>query len=94
MLREVLRAKTVNWKNAEGIKDTPMNDNLDQLRAVSASGEAYIKELGHSQKNIAKVIKEKKRLSLEAFSRIKTRIPIARVIQLVRKTARAKGVKL
>jgi hypothetical protein len=71
-----------------------MNDNLDQFRAISAFGEAHIKELGNSHKNIAKVIKEKRRLSLEAFSRIKTRIPMARAIQLVRKTARANRVKL
>jgi len=83
----------VNWKKAEGIKDTPMNDNLDQLRAISSLGEAYIKELGPSQINMAKVIRKKRRLSLEAFSLIKTRMPMARAIQPVRKTARAKGVK-
>jgi len=42
---------------------------------------------------MAKVIRKKRRLSLEAFSLIKTRMPMARAIQPVRKTARAKGVK-
>jgi len=84
----------VNWKKVEGMKDTPMNDNLDQRRAVLAFGEVYIKELGHSQINMARVIRKKSRLSLEAFSRIKTNIPIARASQPVRKTAAAKGVKL
>ncbi len=84
----------VNWKKVEGIKDTPTKDNLDQLRAVSSLGEAYINELGPSQINMANVIRKKRKLSLEAFSLIKTRMPMARASQPVRKTVRAKGVKL
>jgi len=91
--REVRRAKLVNWKKAEGIKDTPIKDNLDQSRAICSFGEAYINELGHSQINIARVIRKKSRLSLEAFSRIKTNTPMASIIHPVRKTARARGVK-
>jgi len=57
-------------------------------------GEAYIKELEDIHRKTARVIKKKKKLSREAFSRIKVIIPTARIIQLVRRTAREKGVKL
>jgi len=57
-------------------------------------GEAYIKELRNNHRKIVKAIKEKKILSREAFSRIKVIIPTASIVQLVRRTARAKIVKL
>jgi len=57
-------------------------------------GEAYIKELEDIHRKTARVIKKKKILSREAFSLIKVIIPTASTIQLVRRTVRAKIVKL
>jgi len=84
----------VNWKRAVEIKGTPRKANLDHTSAVSSSGEIYIKELGNNHRKIVKAIKKKKILSREAFSLIKVIIPTASIIQLVRRTARAKIVKL
>jgi len=63
--------------------------NLSHRIAVSSLGEAYIKELGNNHRKIVKAVKEKKILS-----RIKVIIPTASTIQLVRRTVRAKIVKL
>ena len=84
----------VNWKRAVGIKGTPKKANLDHTSAVSSLGETCIKELGNNHKKITRAIKKKKMFSREAFSRIRVIIPTASIIQLVRKTARAKTVKL
>jgi len=76
------------------IKGTPQKAHLDHRSAISSWGEAYIKELGNNHRKIVKAIKKKRVLSREAFSRIKVIIPTARIIPLVRRTAREKGVKL
>ncbi|HXL02540.1 MAG TPA: hypothetical protein PK016_05410 [Candidatus Atribacteria bacterium] len=83
-----------NWKRAVEIKGTPKKANLDHTSAVSSSGDTYIKELGNSHRKIEKVIKKKRMLSREAFSRIKILIPVERIVRLVKRTARAKIVKL
>jgi hypothetical protein len=56
-------------------------------------GETYIKELEDIHRKTDRVTKKKRTLSREAFSRIRVIIPTARIIQLVRRTARAKTVK-
>jgi hypothetical protein len=75
------------------IKQTPRNDNLDHLSALASLGAAYIKDEGHNQIRMHSVNKKKKRLSLEAFSRIITNIPTEKITRLVRRTARTKTVK-
>ncbi|HPC78312.1 MAG TPA: hypothetical protein PK811_08280 [bacterium] len=76
------------------IKGTPKKANLDHISAISSLGEAYIKELGNSHREIARAIKKNKTLSRDPFSRIKTIIPMEKITKLVRRTASAKIVKL
>jgi len=77
-----------------GIKGNPKQAILSHQIAVSSSGETYIKESGNSHKKTDKITKKKRTLSRETFSRIRVIIPTASIIQLVRRTARAKIVKL
>jgi len=77
-----------------GIKGNPKQAILSHRIAVSSLGETYIKELEDIHIKTVRVTKKKRTLSRETFSRIRVIIPIERITKLVRRTARAKIVKL